>query len=129
MGAVARSLGGSLVTAPVDPGKIRRYFGDLKRFPKIEDLITIVSRGVPVMAPSTQAEPKGASQYGNHRSVEEHLPWIWQKIGEVVRREKCLVIKKPAVHEIPHARVLPLGAVVTDKVRIINDLSFDLRHK
>ena len=41
-------------------------------------------------------------------------------------REKCLVIGKTAAHEIPNVRVLPLGAVVTHKVRVINDLSFDL---
>ena len=40
--------------------------------------------------------------------------------------EKCLVIKKTAAHEIPNVRVLPLGAVVTHKVRVINHLSFDL---
>ena len=43
-----------------------------------------------------------------------------------MRRERCLVIHKSAAHEIPHLRVMPLGAVVTSKkVRIINDLSFD----
>ena len=40
--------------------------------------------------------------------------------------EKCLVIKTTAAHEIPNVRVLPLGAVVTHKVRVINDLSFEL---
>ena len=43
-----------------------------------------------------------------------------------MRREKCLVNKKTAAHEIPNVRVLPLGAVVTHKVRVINDLSFVL---
>ena len=43
-----------------------------------------------------------------------------------MRREKCLVNKKTAAHEIPNVRVRPLGAVVTHKVRVINDLSFHL---
>ena len=34
------------------------------------------------------------------------------------------MIKKSAAHEIPNFRVSPLGAVVTHKVRIINDYSF-----
>ena len=34
------------------------------------------------------------------------------------------MIKKSAAHEIPNLRVSPLGAVVTHKVRIINDYSF-----
>ena len=47
------------------------------------------------------------------------------KIGEDVRREKCFSIEKTAAHEILNVRVLPLGAVVTHKARVINELSFD----
>ena len=126
VGDVVRSLGGILVTPSVDPDYTRRYFGELKGFPKIDELITIVSGGVPVIARPSQADLKSALRYDNHRSAEEHLPLIWKKIGEDVRREKCLVIIKLAAHEIPNVRVLPLGAVVTHKVRVINDLSFDL---
>ena len=129
VGNVARSLGGIPVTPTVDPDYIRRYFGELKGFPKIDELITIVSGGVPVIAPPSQADLESTLRYGNHRSVEEHLPLIWKKIGEDMRREKCLVIKKSAAHEIPNVRVLPPGAVVTHKVRVINDLSFDLFNK
>ena len=56
VGDVARSLGGILVTPPVDPDYIRRYFGELKGFPKIDKLITIVSGRVPVIAPPSQAD-------------------------------------------------------------------------
>ena len=35
------------------------------------------------------------------------------------------MIRKEAAHEIPGLRVSPLGAVVTHKVRIINDFSFE----
>ena len=45
VGDVARSLGGILKTPPIDPDYIRRYFGELKGFPKIDELITIVSGG------------------------------------------------------------------------------------
>ena len=58
-------------------------------------------------------------------AVQRNLPLIWRKNGEDVRREKCLVIKKSAAHEIPNVSVLPLGAVVTHKVRVINDLFFE----
>ena len=56
VGDVARSLGGILVTPPVDPDYIRRYFGELKGFPKIDELVTIVSGGVPVITPPSQAD-------------------------------------------------------------------------
>ena len=44
VGDVARSLGGILVTPPVDPDYIRRYYGELKEFPKIDELIAIIVR-------------------------------------------------------------------------------------
>ena len=110
-GDVARSLGGILVTPTVDPDYIRRYFGELKGFPKIDELITIVSGGVPVIAPPSQADLESALRYGNHRSAEEHHHLIWER--EDVRRGKCLVFEKTAAQEILNVRVLPLGAVVT----------------
>ena len=88
VGDVARSLGGILMTPPVDPDYIRRYFGEIKGFPKLAELITIVSGGVPVIAPPTQADLESALRYGNHRSAEEHLPLIWKKIGEDVRTNR-----------------------------------------
>ena len=87
IGVVARSLGGFLVTPPVDPQHIRRYFGELKGFPQIDELLTIVSGGVPVIAPPSRADLNAALQYGNHRSAQAHLPLIWKKLAEDVRRE------------------------------------------
>ena len=81
---------------------------------------------MPVITTPSQADLESALRYGNHRSAEEYLPLIWKIFGEYVRREKCLVIENTATHEILNVRVLPLGAVVTHKVRVINDLSFDM---
>ena len=80
-----------------------------------------------MIVPPSQADLESALRYGNHRSAEEHLPLIWKQFEENARQTKCLVkIEKAAAHEIPNVRVLPLGAVVTHKVRVINGLSFDL---
>ena len=87
VGEVARSLGGILVTHPVDPDYIRRYFGELKEFLNIDELITIVSGGVPVIAPPSQADLESSLRYGNHRSAEEHHHLIWEKLGKT-RAEK-----------------------------------------
>ena len=70
-----------------------------------------------------------ALRYGNHRNAAEHLPAIWENLGEDVRRQKCLVIQKSAANEIPNLRVSPLGAVVTHKVRIIKDFTFETQSK
>lgn len=93
VGEVARALGGIVVTPPVNPTDIRQYFGDIKGFPKIDELMTIVSEGVPVITPPSQAGLKSTLQYGHRLSAEEHLPLIWKKNGEDVRRERCLVKK------------------------------------
>ena len=79
---VARSLGGILVTPPVDPDYIRRYFVELKGFSKIDELITIVSGGVPVIAPPSHADLESALRYGSHRSAEQHHHLIWKKSGK-----------------------------------------------
>ena len=107
---VARALGGSLVALPVEAAQRQRYFGDLKGFGAIDELITIVTRGVQVKAAPPGVGLDRALQYGNHRSAAEHLPVIWEKLCEDVRRQKCLVIKKSAAYEIPNLRVSPQGA-------------------
>ena len=119
MGDVARALGRSLVAPPVDALNIQRYFGDLKGFGAINDLATQVTKGVPVKAAPVGGGLDRALRYGNHRSAAQHLP----------QRQKCLVIQTSAAHEIPNVRVSPLGAVVTHKVRIINDFSFETQSK
>ena len=82
VGDVARSLGGILVTPPLDPDYIRRYFGESKEFPKIDELITIVSGGGAVIAPPSQADLESTLRFGNHRSAEEHHHLIWEKSGK-----------------------------------------------
>ena len=89
VGDVARSLGEILVTLPVEPDYIRRYFGELKRFPKIDELITIVPEGVPMIAPPSQADLESALRYGNHRNAEEHLSLIWGNLGKTCAEENA----------------------------------------
>ena len=50
---------------------------------------------------------------------------IWKTLADDVRKNRCQFFKKEAVAGLGYVRVAPLGAVVTSKVRIINDLSFD----
>ena len=101
VGDVARVLGGSLVAPPVEAAQIRRYFGDLKGFGAIDELITIVTRGVPVKAAPPGVGLDRTLQYVNHRSAAEHLPVIWEKLCEDVRRQKFLLI---AIKEVSRAR-------------------------
>ena len=77
----------------------------------------------------TSTELNHALQYGNHRSALEHLPAICEKLGEVVRRDMCLAMRKSFRKKKPYPEGVAPRAVVTHKVRIINDLSFEMRHR
>ena len=94
VGDVARSLGGILVTPPVDSDYIRRYFGELKIFPKIDELVTIVSGGVPVIAPPSQANLESAMRYGSYRRAEEHHHLIWEESGKTCAEKNASELKK-----------------------------------
>ena len=78
MDDVARALGGSLIAPPVDVLHTQRYFGDIKGFGAINDLITLVTKEVPVKAAPVGGGLDRALRYGNHRSAAEHLPAIWK---------------------------------------------------
>ena len=106
---VARLIGGSLIAPPIDPVHIQCYFGGLKGFGAVDELVMIVTGGVMVNAVASGADLERVLQYGNHSSVTENLPAIWEKIGEDVRRQKCLVIQKSAAHDIPNLRVSASG--------------------
>ena len=84
VGDVARVLGRFLVAPPVDATQIQPYFGDLKRFGAIDDLITMVTKGVPMKAAPSGAGLPHALHYGNHRNVAEHSPPFWEKITQAV---------------------------------------------
>ena len=55
VGDVARAIGGSLVAPPIDPVHTQRYFGDLKGFGAVDELVRIASVGVTVHAAATGA--------------------------------------------------------------------------
>ena len=64
-------------------------------------------------------------QYGNHSAVVEHMDPVWEKLFENVRPNCVLVFDRESAASLKGLRVAPLGAVVTHKVRIINDYSFE----
>ena len=125
VGDVATGIGGTLMLPPLNVGDVKHHFGNVKVFPGISVLVDLIKHGVPVVTSATPTDPRKALQYGNHSSVQEHMPTVWEKLCEDVRRNRCLVFTREAAEKIVGLRVTPLGAVVTHKVRIINDYSFD----
>ena len=67
-----------MVAPSIDAVHIRRYLGDLKGFGAVNELVRVVTGGVPVHAAATGADLERALQFGNHPSVNEHLPKVWE---------------------------------------------------
>ena len=88
----------------------------------------IVTGGVPMNAVASEADLERAVRKPKqcHRALADNLG---KKIGEDARRQKCLATQKSAAHDIPNVRLSSLAAVVTHKVPIINDLSFDVQSR
>lgn len=91
VGDMTRTLGRPLDIPLVDPADIKQYFGEKKK--KIPE--TKVSGGISVESPCERGVHERESldralQYGDHSSADEHMPTIWKKLRENVRRGKRL---------------------------------------
>lgn len=56
----------------------------------------------------------------------QNIDLVWVKLFEYTRRNHVLVFNIESATALFLLRVAPLGAVVTRKVRIINDYSLDV---
>ena len=97
----------------------------MKGFPKIKELTSILSNGVSANTEAGSEQTRKALQYGNHSSLAEHMPAVWEKLFTDIQKNRVLVFEKSSAPQLEGVRVAPLGAVVTQKVRIINDYSFE----
>lgn len=82
-GDVARGIGGTLVSPPLNVSDVTRYFGDVKYFPHLDKLLRIVRHGVHDTA-TTQTNLEMTLEYGNHSSISNHL----QNYSEDLKRNK-----------------------------------------
>ena len=57
-----------LPTPRVDAQQVRRWFGEVKKFPNIDLLVQIVSEGAPV-AVTKKGDLRAATEHGNHNSA------------------------------------------------------------
>ena len=58
----------TLPTPRVDAEQVRRWFGEVKKFPKIDLLVQIISERAPV-AVTEKGDLRAATEYGNHNSA------------------------------------------------------------
>lgn len=66
-----------------------------------------------------------AMQYTNHSAVAEHMDLAWKKLYEAVRRHRALVMDIESSFSWKGHRLAPLSAVLSHRVRIIDDYSFE----
>ena len=52
----------------VDAEQVRRWFGEVKKFPNIDLLVQIISEGAPV-AVTKKGDLRVTTEYGNHNSA------------------------------------------------------------
>ena len=76
VGEVAVGLGGTLVSPPLSVDHVEHYFGEVKGFPAITELIDIMKNGVPVKTSVTNLDPSRVIRYGNHSTVLEHMDLV-----------------------------------------------------
>lgn len=125
LGDVAREIGGTLVSPPLNLNDVERHFGSKMQFPDIPNLIDIVDKGVPAKTHDNAPDLTSSLRYGNHATIDAHMDVVWEKLIDDVQQNRCLVFNKADVESMEGVRVSPLGAVVGKKIRIINDFSFD----
>ena len=89
---VAAGIGGTLVPPPLSVDQLKRYFGDVKAFPEIDELIDITNNGVPVNSTVTNLYPTRALQRSNHIGVRKHMDLVWEKLFHDSRRNRVLVL-------------------------------------
>ena len=99
---VAKGIGGTLVSPPLDVRGVEQYFVNVEqRFPPMDDLLEIL---VLIVRTAFRPEPLALNQIQQrqHNSAattvrstvdEEHLPTILGKLFDDVRRNRCLVMK------------------------------------
>ena len=73
-GDVARGIGGTLVSPLLNVSDVKRYFRGVKKFPQLAELLRVVPE-----TKQSQADLKTTLEYGNHKTLQDHLPQIWAK--------------------------------------------------
>lgn len=93
-------------------GVVQSWFGDVKKFPDIARLVTVIEWGVPVDV-LDGGRLSSELAYGNHRSTEHYLCELLTKVREDVMNGRAFVLPRQEAPCIPEIRVSPLGIVAS----------------
>ena len=118
-----QALETKLLINRVDAVRVLEWFGENKQFPPAQQVVQILSHGVPVRINGVE-DLKAALQYSNHSSIDQYTGYFVTKIVEDVRLGQAFIFPREMASCNPGLRVSPVGvAVSATKVRIIHDLT------
>lgn len=76
LGEVTDRLGRTLVSPLLNLREDHLYFGEVKRFPEIKKMMSILGHGVPVDTTATAPALPKALAYDVDSSVKDHLSYV-----------------------------------------------------
>ena len=107
----------------VHPDIIRHWFGTIKNFPRVDQLLRVLAPGSLVCV-ARGGNLTAELAYGNHLSVVPHAVAVHQTICADDVHGRDLVCKLSSASDIRGLRVSPLSVVLKPMFRIIHDLTF-----
>ena len=96
----------------VRPDFVRFWFGRLKGFPRVEEVVEIITNGARVDV-AGEGDLSSAIAYGNHNSTQAHHNLIVAKIFDDVRLSRAFALPRSMAGETPGLRLSPMGVVVS----------------
>ena len=117
------TVGPSRLPPHICPDTVRHWYGTIKRFPAINQLLRVLSPGRPVCFDRGWGLPI-ALDYGHHPSALPHAGAILEKVCADVSFGRALVFDLGSAAEIRGLRISPLPVVLEHKFRIVHDLTF-----
>ena len=117
------AVGSARIAPHIYPHIVRHWFGTVKNFPRVEQLLRVLAPGSPVCV-ARGGNLTAELAYGNRPSVAPHVVAVHQTICADVVHSWALVLKSSSASNIRGLRVSPLAVVLKPKFRIIRDLTF-----
>lgn len=113
-------VGRSSLGSQIDMQSVRQRFGDLKVFPRINLLVQVLERGVPI-----DVKPRGdlvnATSCGSHSGMDDHRGRVYEQLRADGVDGRALIFDMRQIFDTEFFRVSPIGAVVHPKCRITHD--------
>ena len=120
------AVGPSVFASHIHLDVVRHWFGAIKKFPAIRQLLHVLSPGAPVGV-ARGGDFHAELAYGNHPSVASHEVAILKKVCSDVVHGRALVFDLLSAVDIVGLRVSPLAVILEPKLRIVHDLPLRAR--